>query len=135
MLAGGERLADERMRGLDAAHALDDELDGAVGEDVAVIGGHPRVCQAVGKLEDALHTDAGRLGCDDLADTLAHGTVSQNRDVHANPIFQVCIFIGPNIKVLPVWRIRYRQRQAASHKDVMTPWKHFFTARVHALNL
>ena len=82
VLARGERLHDEGVGWLDAAHALDDEIDVRVLDDLLVVGRHAGVGQAVGELEDAGHLNGAHAVADDLVDAAADRAVAEKGDFH-----------------------------------------------------
>ena len=91
MTAGLERCHDVGARRLDAAHALDDELDLLVRENLVEARGHAGVAQAVGQLEDVRHLDAVHMLGDDLVDSAANRPVAEDGNLHGRPIFRVCV--------------------------------------------
>ena len=76
MLSGLEGAHDEGVGRLDAAHALHDDADLGVRDDVLVLRGHAGVAQAIGQLEDAGDLDVVHALADiqqrfqDIADEL-----------------------------------------------------------------
>ena len=79
------------MGGLDAAHALYHELDGRVIDNVLIVGGHARVGETVGQLENAGDLDLGHALLDDLRNATANGAVSQDGYLHRLPISFNCV--------------------------------------------
>ena len=71
------------MGGLDAAHALHHELDGRVIDNVLIVGGHARVGETVGQLENAGDLDLGHALLDDLRNATAYISFMSDSDDEA----------------------------------------------------
>ena len=101
VLSGLEGAHDEGVGRLDAAHALHDDADLGVRDDVLVLRGHAGVAQAIGQLEDAGDLDVVHALADDLVDSASDGAIAEKGDLHVRPIFQVCVH-GATLKILQV---------------------------------
>ena len=76
---------------LQATHALDDELDLGIADDVIVACRHARIAQTVRQLEDAGDVHALDALGDDLIHPAPDGSMAKQCDVHGVPIFPLCV--------------------------------------------
>ena len=90
MLARLERTNDEAMRGLDATHAFDHQLNLGVRDDLFDIRRHSGIRKAIGQLENALYLHRGHALAYDVIDASTYRSMTQKTDLHIKPRFLEC---------------------------------------------